>query len=755
MTVAGSAAALTKAINDTTKALDITQASLDAKVTSVQASEAAAGADKAEAEGYRDTTAAHAASVASDLTTVQGHVTYQGISAILAEKAVTAVDVFVYDTSLDSDGGAWRKRCQHTSWYNEPLNTATRGARREFPAVAVVVTETNRVAIYDGDDPSLPMWMTFAVYANYVNTMITGGNDPRTVRARALNAKMVVGTQNEAAGNTGTNGLFIVDFIADQGRKIGSNVDKIYKGSIADRNSTVGNDYLNDPNTGDARLGSPSVYSVDVAVLPGAPSDPATGLPVPTILAVCGRSDIVHGISVLKDDGTVVDLVNYVSQPARAAFVEVGGETKIFTTSRYNNWVGVFDVPDADFNTGPYLWGFQHGGGVVWFGQRFADTDDHLVVGANNGLVLFNKDEKLTNLQGASTANRWQQMSAVIASDYTTGWLPGDVKAALLASIDQAPLNAGVVAQDDFDDGIDGWAAQSFYNSIVSANAGKLRIQSQPDQNYAFASRSFTGLEVGEAYQLSIDIQINAKAALLYVGYPGGSTSYHTNLPLGPGTRTVKFIARNSTLNVQPGTYLPDADVEFDNLVVERADHDRSVNNGHLVVNGTITRSPVADGAELVGYSGFSAEHYLEGATDAYVDTLYALGWERTDGVWAFKHGFVSGLPIDGLTIMGNTLRIAGTKPKTLIRLSTTVPTADQLAKIEQDERKLFLPGAQCSLYGTSHTVKALAHDPKTKLLHVGTSQGRTVFDGLQRVANTETPVTTAISAACGLIVEE
>ena len=41
----------------------------------------------------------------------------------------------------DSDGGAWRKRTQHTSWYNETLGTSTRGTRREFPAVAVIVAE--------------------------------------------------------------------------------------------------------------------------------------------------------------------------------------------------------------------------------------------------------------------------------------------------------------------------------------------------------------------------------------------------------------------------------------------------------------------------------------------------------------------------------------------------------------------------------------------------------------------------------------
>ena len=47
----------------------------------------------------------------------------KNFSQINSEIAGTAVDVFVYDTSKDSDGGAWRKRTQRTSWYNETLNT--------------------------------------------------------------------------------------------------------------------------------------------------------------------------------------------------------------------------------------------------------------------------------------------------------------------------------------------------------------------------------------------------------------------------------------------------------------------------------------------------------------------------------------------------------------------------------------------------------------------------------------------------------
>ena len=78
--------------------------------------------------------------------------------------ATTVGAVFVYDTRNDSDGGAWRKKARG-SWYYETLNTATRGGRREFPSVALIVADSSTseksVTIYDLDDPSAPMWMVF------------------------------------------------------------------------------------------------------------------------------------------------------------------------------------------------------------------------------------------------------------------------------------------------------------------------------------------------------------------------------------------------------------------------------------------------------------------------------------------------------------------------------------------------------------------------------------------------------------------
>jgi hypothetical protein len=90
-----------------------------------------------------------------------------------------------------------------------------------------------------------------------------------------------------------------------------------------------------------------------------------------------------------------------------------------------------------------------------------------------------------------------------------------------------------------------------------------------------------------------------------------------------------------------------------------------------------------------------------------------------------------------------------------LWRISATVPTAEQIAKIYNDEKHLFATNAKATLYGTSDAVTALAYDDDTELLHVGTSAGRSEFQGLRRVNNTTDAVSAAISASNGFIVEE
>ena len=821
MTLMRSASQLATSVDQLTGETNITKVQLDAKVALAEASVVTTQAEQIATEAVRDEAAARAADAATHLATVKAGVTYQGLSAILAEKAVTAVDVFVYNTSLDSDGGAWRKRCQHTSWYNETLNTATRGARREFPAVSLIVAETGKVTIYDGDDPTLPMWMVFGLG---VGSLLTSFN---SVSMR--NGIMCAGSP----ASINFSGLLVARFLNDDAIGVRGHVYwnlHMNVPAISARNGTWqqagSRGFL--AYASPSVLVNPSVKDVAMTVLPDAPVDLDTGLPVPTI-AVANDG----GVSVVRNDGSVVDLVNYVSAPSQVSFVDVGGTKKIWTTSRYNNWIGLFDIPDADFNTGPYLWGFQHGGGVTWFGQRFADTNEHLVAGANNGIVLFNKDEKLTNLQGASTANRWQQMSAVIASGYTSGWLPGDVKSALLANTDATSLAASgeLVTNGGFDTDAD-WAKGAGWT--ISGG-----VASCDGAQTATTALSQTKVLSPGTYVIEFDITAQTSGSVyIYLG----ATIVPSVTAIGHHVYTFTVTSTTTTLYINGSSTFVGS---VDNISIQRADADRSVHNRSLIVNGTVTRTRVADGAELVGYSGFSAtgdpatSNFLEqpynSALDFGIGPFSMIWWEKktvaatryqfdrrgSDNSGKFTtysdaSGFLSFLAYDnnGTIIAGGT-KVA-TVPATisawvmqsvvrdvngtlrlftngklngefafsgditnvfadaplvvgnrwdhmnawegalaLLRISASAPTADQIAKIYEDERKLFQPGAQCTLYGTSDAVTALAHDPKTNLLHVGTLAGRSTFDGLVRVANTETPVTTAISAVNGLIAEQ
>ena len=71
------------------------------------------------------------------------------------------------------------------------------------------------------------------------------------------------------------------------------------------------------------------------------------------------------------------------------------------------------------------------------------------------------------------------------------------------------------------------------------------------------------------------------------------------------------------------------------------------------------------------------------------------------------------------------------------------------------EEKQLFQEHAKCTLVGTSNQVNAIAHDDTTKILHVGTSTGRSEFRGLERINSTTTAVSNAISASNGLVAEQ
>ena len=144
-----------------------------------------------------------------------GEIDLEKIKAKTSDTAVGPFGIFVYDTSKDSDGGAWRKTTQSTSWYDEGVSQF-RGNRKEFPSIAVIVVESDRVIIYDGDDPNLPMWMIFknAGQVGAASNMLTAGVSGQTnTCVHALNGDMVIGV-SRAAGSS--EGLFRINFISER-----------------------------------------------------------------------------------------------------------------------------------------------------------------------------------------------------------------------------------------------------------------------------------------------------------------------------------------------------------------------------------------------------------------------------------------------------------------------------------------------------------------------------------------------------------
>jgi trimeric autotransporter adhesin len=748
------------------------------------------------------------------------------LDAIAETKAVTAVDVFVYDTSKDSDGGAWRKRTQNTSWYNETLDTATRGSRKEFPAVAVIVIETLKITIYDGDDPSLPMWMVFAVSGSTSNLTWLGRTNIVFSSVTMRDGILAFGSN----GDGDSRGLHLAYFVSDRLAKIGNNY--AYNSGFADGFGLVDRNSGSTAVRGTANaIVNSTVNDVAMTVLPNAPIDAATGLPVPTIaVATAG------GVSVIKDDGTVADItsssgsytysfnvafdgLNLVMQLGAAVPQYPGSYIYVFdgipasdTVITLNTKTGSTVSPRAfySYNSNSLYYDLPLAGSNALYGSPDLYANN-VFNGLNNGIVYLDENPT-TPTEG---------MVAYTTSTYNTGWMVGDTKLATLSDTDDTNVTGSqLVTNGDFATDSDwtkgaGWAISGGEATFTPTNTN------------SSISQVATGLVVGKTYTYSLTVTTSATTAIRY----GGSsvTAVTVNPFSGTQTLTQTFVAAATSTTLGLNALNGDTTLTLDNISLRIAEEDRSVNDKGLQVFGTITKDPVASGADLVAYSGFAATSYLEQPYNSGLDfgtgDFCIMGWAKQSSGFApfirgvgldplngfdrtgaslhffcgstgnvtvyFNGSAVLGSPnfsinsskwtlmvcsrksgvvsmyIDGrktgsttnttdLTDVGAVTRIGYTTiASALWRVSATAPTDEQVAKIYNDEKFLFQENVQATLYGSYDSVTALAYDDDTELLHVGTSAGRSVFNGLHRVDNTTGAVGVAISASNNFIVEE
>ena len=742
----------------------------------------------------------------------------------------TAVDIFVYDTCKDFDGGAWRKRATTQSWYNEGTSSK-RGTRKEFPAVAVIVCLSNHIKIYDGDDPNLSLWMDVRATTKARNKGWMYGSGLNAVTA--LNGIIAIGA-NWNIGDEG--GLLIMDFVKDELRRhessagrAGGQLNISQRGTSANLNTTQDIPLIVDPY----------VRDVAMTVLPNAPIDASTGLPTPTIAVATDA-----GFSIIKDDGTVIDkgvsgtVTNEVDWYKGQYLLGTGPEYwalyRDFLIEESGGYISsTADLYSAGNNTG---WDKPQPTGketkVVAVGDLIAGGSATAYTGHVPGLTLKVPPPDLKN--GNSS------LLCEIRKDYNTGWMHGDIQGAFLSDTDDTDVTGTYLYLDNFSNNDKGW---SFADNGSDGIAGGVMTIATSTSARATDANALTGVATGTKLLVKFTVTFGAAGTLsLDDDGAGAGVGGNTNLLVatrsGSGTQTFSSIYtktgsdRVRFIRTNGGNFVID---NFEMKILP--EEDRSVINTGLAVYGTITKSPVATGAELVAYSGFSASNYLQqprnsnlnfGTGDfsiifwvkyatgnnnqSFIDISSSTGgvgdprcrihqfhtpagsirFYTTDGnvvsasnkidagwtcVVALRRDndleiYINGeLEGSGNTSTTNLTSSAGqlsigidgdasdpldNGSMALVRISKTVPSPEQIKKIYDDEKCLFHENAKCTLYGTAaNAVTALAYDDTTNILHVGTSSGRSEFQGLKRINNTTTAVTTAISASNEFVAEQ
>lgn len=735
------------------------------------------------------------------------------LGAVNAQISTTAVDVFIYDTTKDSDGGMWRHNTQGTSWYQEALNTSTRGATRKFPSVAVIIIETLKITIYDGDKSDMPMWMVF------------GSGAPVSYFTSLEALSFLQGILCVV----GSNGLARIDFNSDDIRFTQAGNDRSQK-NISSRSAAA----LTDTEQTDY-ISSGTVNDVTMKILQDAPINTDTNLQIPII--IIGTDS---GLNIIREDGTVANSSTTNSIPNVALvgdqlFTKRGSSP--LQIQQYdlsgtidNTITSIRDYRREDTsNSYPKLAGSSND-------NLFAGNDvKNMAVGYQSGLFLLSQGDVSTS------SSQHNDILAKVTSNYNTGYMVGDIKGAFLSDTTEETIIGSELANSgDFSSGA-GWFTfpDTNSNGSVTISGGILTITSNGGTNDIPGTGYSLSTVIGEKYTVTMDVSNNTTGmySSIWLTFDG------VNAPALP--HVVEIISNDTSASpIVSGEFVATStlsviiiyaaednagSVEIDNVRVITATDDRSPNSKSIGVVGSIIKAPVAAGAELMGFSGFGTNKYLEQFPNSDLDfgtgDFSLMAWikyssnsankpiiRKTDDdnygfilqlgyanlirftirdsagsdflesqvilpdVWTsiicLRKDSVTQMYVNGvLVVSGNSTKNVN-RPRAvcaigkgaitntghdmaLVRISATAPTQEQITKIYEDELQLFQENAQCTIYGDDDYVRALTHDIDTNLFHAGTGDGRSTFKGLERVSNTTRGITTAISAINGMIVEE
>ena len=539
------------------------------------------------------------------------------LAKITASIGNTPHKTFVYDTKNDSDGGAWRKRTSHTSWYNEKLNTKIRGSRREFPAVVVVIIETTKVTFYDADDSTLPMWM---VWEQSGVLTWASGTTTTTISGHLLNAKFLWGTDNRGGG--------IADFAKDE--------IELFHGPTASytlRNPRIGRRYTSSfEASGPYLVGHPSVNDVTMTVLPNALVDPVSKLPIPTM-------GIAHanGISIIYDDKTIIE-------KSGSNYYTIDNLGEYFISKSTGDDLSVVPWLDMDTTINYTKGAYKYNGNK--------STGYHPYLYGNGGKLIGSNMGQFAQLSGVTGFTRWDinnitnhrdALQCNIKSESTTGWMHGDCRLSVMGDIADTGLMRGdnLLSNPDFTGNLNYW---TLVNCTATNTGNALNLTSTASSGHAFTT---VEMVAGHDYIISGTVTYGSTFGAGFQVYNGTTTT--TPLALSrTGNGSGHYAARYTATvtgshdirlyhSVSSGT---GHTITYDSISVARGIFDKSTYQsgaggvaGARVV-GAVKKQKVAPGADLVSYTIADATSRLEipenGIHQFGTDVWSFTGWVKS-----------------------------------------------------------------------------------------------------------------------------
>lgn len=616
--------------------------------TVAQTQAAAAASSAGQAAAARDAAIAASAVAASPTERLSA------ISSAIHSGTVTRA--IIYDTSKDSDGGQWRKRCTDKSWYTEEvqagkwLGRATneagaraisgavandyyqnntngvfyrlnasgqtevfRGNTREFPAVAGIVAEAGRLVIYDMATLGCPMWGVWLVGSDFLINTLSGGS---ITGLAAINGQVFV--------STSTRGVSSLDFALDSGLWGGSNASSrrllvplaaARTGSVADRTSRVAT----------FALASSTGNAIAATVLPNAPVDPTTNLAIPTI-AVATSS----GMNVIRHDGAVLtanSAVNFrrVIFDANNGIWAARQDEQIVYHALVDVWANLVGTA---LTTTSIIFASHTTNPTVGAPTRGLFISGSAGVARSSGGVSFGTNLMLGVLRANPAGGVSRAMTALATTGYQTGWLVGDNRLAALSNSVAETITSSVAFTPNF------LTRVGFDNVVTKVS----------DQEFTSAG-GLTGNNVTMSFPTVVGKSYKLRSVLK--SFSGGtlpnmfarSAANGTGLTLATATSSstlgaifeVTFVAITSESSALWVSATEGSSFGVEGVSTVLVEADRSARNNALTINGNITKTEVAAAAQLVAYSGWSGANYLQQPYSSALD--FGTG-EWTIGGW-------------------------------------------------------------------------------------------------------------------------